>query len=89
MTLLIAEKPEDRSLPDVTSPSAVPTAVHNETFTPLQYNPEDNEAEVEADSDYDKDDCSVQEYEIMKVWTQAQIRLYFRASYKNMASLEK
>jgi hypothetical protein len=65
VALLIADKSEDRNLLEVTS--AVPTAVHNETFTPLQYNPEDNEAEPETDTYYDKDDCTIQEYEIMKV----------------------
>jgi hypothetical protein len=89
VTLLIADKPEDHGLLDVMSPSAVPTAVHNETFTPLQHNPEDNEAELEPDSYYDKDDCSIQEYEIMKVWTQAQILIYLRAWYQNMVSFKK
>jgi len=66
--LLIADKPDDHSLLEMTSPSAVSTAVHDETFTPLQYNPEDNEAESNlTDSVYDKIDCSIQEYEIMKV----------------------
>lgn len=60
------EKSEQHNLQEVTSPSAVPTAVHNETFTPLQYNPGDNEAELETDSYSEKDDCSIQEYEIMK-----------------------
>jgi hypothetical protein len=67
--IVIADNPEDH----VTSPSAVPTAVHNETFTLLQYNPEDNEAEPEPHSHYDKDECSIQQYEIMKVWIQAHI----------------
>ncbi|GFG35030.1 hypothetical protein Cfor_04391, partial [Coptotermes formosanus] len=61
-----SEKSEHHNLQEATAPSAVPTAVHNETFTPLQYNPGDNEAEVETDSYYEKDDCSIQEYEIMK-----------------------
>jgi hypothetical protein len=69
---LITEKSEHHNLQEATAPSAVPTAVHNETFTPLQYNPGDNEAEVETDSYYEKDDCSIQEYEIMKVWIQEQ-----------------
>jgi hypothetical protein len=67
---LIAENLEQHNLQEVTSPSVVPTAVHNETFTPLQYNPGDNEAEMETDSYSGKDDCSIQEYEIMKVWIQ-------------------
>lgn len=73
MTLLIADKPEDHSLLDVTSPPAVPTAVHNETFPLLQYNPEYNEAEQEARSHYGNDECSIQQYEIMKVWVEARI----------------
>jgi hypothetical protein len=72
VTFLIAEKSEHHNLQEVTSPSAVPTAVHNETFTPLQYYPGDNEAELETDSYSAKDDCSIQEYEIMKVWIQDQ-----------------
>jgi len=72
VTFLIAEKSEQHNLQEVTSPSPVPTAVHNETFTPLQYNPGDNEAELETDSYSEKDDCSIQEYEIMKVWIQDQ-----------------
>jgi hypothetical protein len=67
VTLLIADKPDDHSPLEVTSPTPVPTAVHNETFTPLQYNPEDNMAEPETDAYYDKDECTIQEYEIMKV----------------------
>jgi hypothetical protein len=67
---LIADKSEVHSVLEVTSVSAVPTAVYNETFTPLQYNLE-NEAEPEGVSYYDKNDCSIQEYEIMKVWSQA------------------
>jgi hypothetical protein len=68
---LIADKSEGYGLLEVTSVSAVPTAIYNETFTPLQYNLENNEAEPEAVSYYDKNDCSIQEYEIMKVWPQA------------------
>ncbi|KDR16550.1 Follistatin-related protein 5 [Zootermopsis nevadensis] len=60
------DKSEDPSVLEVTSLSAVPTAVHNETLTPLPYNPEENEAEPETDIYYDKDDCTIQEYEIMK-----------------------
>jgi hypothetical protein len=45
----------------------VPTAVLSEPFTPLQHNPEDNEAELEPHTHY-KDECSIQQYEIMKVW---------------------
>lgn len=67
MALLISDKSEDPSVLEVTSLSAVPTAVHNETLTPLPYNPEENEAEPETDIYYDKDDCTIQEYEIMKV----------------------
>jgi hypothetical protein len=67
VTFIIAENSEQHNLQEVTSPSAVLPAVHNETFTPLQYNPGDNEAELETDSYSEKDDCSIQEYEIMKV----------------------
>jgi hypothetical protein len=72
VTFVIAENSEHHNLQEVTSPSADPTAVHNETFTPLQYNPVDNEAELETDAYSEKDDCSIQEYEIMKVWIQDQ-----------------
>jgi len=72
VTFLIAEKSEQHNLQEVTSPSVAPTAVYNETFTPLPYNPGDNEAELERDSYSEKDDCSIQEYEIMKVWIQDQ-----------------
>lgn len=72
VTFLIAENSEQHNLQGVTSPSAVPSAVHNETFTPLQYNPGDEEAELVTDSYSEKDDCSIQEDEIMKVWIQDQ-----------------
>lgn len=61
------------------TPLAVATPLPtNITYIPLMYNGErveDNLAEDESDTYYEKEDCSIQEYEIMKVWNWTHISL--------------